>query len=266
MLRSTVEAASSPEPGGSQIQVYQGPGGLFGETGLTNGQTYHYTLFARDDAGLWSSRRTVRVTPADTTAPGAPSITSPANNSYDRDGAFSVAGTAEPGSRVDAYEGTVHKGTSIAAAGTGAWTIALTDVASGRHAYTATATDAWGNISPGSAPRTVMVDQTKPTVRSISPASRATGVSTTANGFATFSEAMHPSTVTRTTVKLLRRGTRSPVAATVSYDVTRKRATLNPMRALVKGATYTATVTRGARDLAGNPLATTRSWSFTTRR
>ncbi len=52
----------------------------------------------------------------------------------------------------------------------------------------------------------------------------------------------------------------------MSYSASSRRATLNPSAALAGGATYTATVTTGAKDLAGNPLAASKSWSFTTRR
>ncbi|PLS83533.1 MAG: hypothetical protein CYG60_21910, partial [Actinobacteria bacterium] len=55
-------------------------------------------------------------------------------------------------------------------------------------------------------------------------------------------------------------------AATVVYDTARKQAVLNPSRDLVRGATYTATVTRGAKDPAGNLLAASKIWSFTVRR
>src|SRR5207302_63468 len=54
----------------------------------------------------------------------------------------------------------------------------------------------------------------------------------------------------------------TPVAGTVSYaGVT---ATFTPASALAPLTAYTATVTTGARDLAGNALATDFSWSFTT--
>jgi len=40
-------------------------------------------------------------------------------------------------------------------------------------------------------------------------------------------------------------------------------ATLNPSANLVAGATYTATITTGATDVAGNSLSAPRTWSFT---
>src|SRR5439155_23683660 len=77
---------------------------------------------------------------------------------------------------------------------------------------------------------------------------------------ATFSEAMDPSTITPGTFTL-KQGT-TAVAGTVSYaGVT---ATFNPLSTLAPNAVHTATVTTGARDLAGNALATDFSWSFTT--
>lgn len=114
-------------------------------------------------------------------------------------------------------------------------------------------------------------DLTAPTVTRVVPADRATGVARTANVTATFSEAMDRSTLTTTTFTL-KRGT-TTVPAVVTYDATLKRATLNPNANLVAGATYTATVTAGAKDVAGNALdqnpATAgnqaRTWRFTVR-
>jgi hypothetical protein len=105
---------------------------------------------------------TVNVTP-DVTAPSAPAITSPADNSYDNDGNFTVSGTAEANSTVELFEGTTSKGTTQAE-GQGNWSKALTGVAQGSHTYTAKATDAAGNISGASNARTVIVDTTAPTV------------------------------------------------------------------------------------------------------
>ncbi|MDQ4025928.1 MAG: Ig-like domain-containing protein, partial [Actinomycetota bacterium] len=109
-------------------------------------------------------------------------------------------------------------------------------------------------------------DKIAPRVRSLSPVHRGRGVSPSANVSATFSERMRSSTLNGTTVKLVRRGTTRAVWATVRYDVARQRVVLDPRRALVRGASYTARVTRGARDLAGNPLYAAKTWSFTVRK
>jgi hypothetical protein len=86
------------------------------------------------------------------------------------------------------------------------------------------------------------------------PANNATGVAQGANVTATFSEAMKASTINTTTFNLKRSGTSTNLSATVTYDATAKKATLNPSANLVSGATYVATVTTGAKDLAGNSL------------
>src|SRR5438105_3859352 len=71
---------------------------------------------------------------------------------------------------------------------------------------------------------------------------------------------MDPLTITPVTFTL-KQGT-TAVADTESYaDVT---ATFNPVRTLAPKTTYTATITTGARNLAGNALATGFCWSFTT--
>ncbi len=207
---------------------------------------------------------------ADTTAPAAPAISSPANNSYDLDGTIAFSGTAEAGSTVRIFEGTTLKGTA-AANSSGAWAKTLSGVANGRHTYTAKATDKANNTSAASAPRTVTVDKVKPKVLGTSPLAGATGIAPKANVTATFSEGMNantlrnPDTLRSTTFKLARKnpdGTTTAVLARVSYSVTTDpttgakvyRATLNPDANLQLGKTYAATVTGGAKDLAGNAL------------
>src|SRR5256885_1737681 len=54
------------------------------------------------------------------------------------------------------------------------------------------------------------------------------------------------------------------VTGAVAYDVPSKIATLTPVSDLAPNAVYTATITIGARDLAGNALAANFVWSFTT--
>ena len=135
----------------------------------------------------------------------------------------------------------------------------------GVHIFEVYAIDRAANRDLTPARRTWKVDTVKPTVTTVSPASSATGISPGANVLATFSEAMRASTLTTTSVKLIRRRTTRPVAATVTYDAARRRVTLNPKSALLRGATYAATVTTGAKDPAGNPLASNKTWSFRVR-
>ena len=92
-------------------------------------------------------------------------------------------------------------------------------------------------------------------------APRSVSLSAAAN--ATFSKAMDPSTITTATFAVTGPGT-TPVAGKVSYDVPTRIATFTPASALADSTTFTATITTGAKDLAGNALASNFVWSFTT--
>jgi hypothetical protein len=112
-------------------------------------------------------------------------------------------------------------------------------------------------------------DNTAPTVSSVVPTDgAATGIALDANVEASFSEAMDVSTITDAKFTLTLGGSgATSVAAAVSYDPTTHKATLNPNVALEAGKTYSAKVkggSTGVRDLAGNPLAADKVWSFTT--
>lgn len=87
-----------------------------------------------------------------------------------------------------------------------------------------------------------------------------TGVAVNASITATFSEAMDASTITTETFTLAQGG--APVAGAVTYVGT--TAIFNPTSNLTASAGYTATVTTGGKDLAGNALAVVKTWSFTT--
>ncbi len=106
-------------------------------------------------------------------------------------------------------------------------------------------------------------DMTAPTVISTTPDASAMNVSVSARPTATFSEAMEPSSITDLSFTL-RAGLNPPVLGTVSYDVLNRRATFKPTNPLDLNILYTATITTVAEDLAGNPLALAKSWSFTT--
>jgi acid phosphatase type 7 len=69
--------------------------------------------------------------------------------------------------------------------------------------------------------------------------------------------------VSNTTFKLTPQGSGTAVGAAVSYDAATKKATLVPTSALSANTTYTAQLTSGIADLAGNALAAV-NWNFTT--
>jgi hypothetical protein len=108
----------------------------------------------------------------------------------------------------------------------------------------------------------VGVDTTPPTVASVSPASGATGVAVNTVVTATFSEALNASTIT-TSSFTLKVGTTS-VSGSVSYNSGTYTATFTPSANLSYSTTYTATLSTAIKDVAGNPLASAYSWSFTT--
>lgn len=103
---------------------------------------------------------------------------------------------------------------------------------------------------------------TAPTVISTDPANAAIGVAINKNISATFSEAMDSlsATTSFTLVNTTLGGT--SVNGTVSYSGT--TAVFSPSGNLAPGTTYTATITTGAKDLAGNALANNYMWNFTT--
>jgi hypothetical protein len=99
-----------------------------------------------------------------------------------------------------------------------------------------------------------------PTVSSTDPVNATTGVIPTQPISANFSKTMDGATLTRATFTLLQ-GT-TPVSGIVSCSDT--TATFTPDSIFKHYASYTATITTGARDLAGNALAVNYVWSFTT--
>lgn len=103
-------------------------------------------------------------------------------------------------------------------------------------------------------------DGTPPAVSSVTPLSGATGVAVNASVTATFSEAVDPATVTASSFTL--KNGASAVSSAVSVNGT--TATLAPNAALASGAIYTAALSTGVKDLAGNALAGAYSWTFTT--
>jgi hypothetical protein len=92
------------------------------------------------------------------------------------------------------------------------------------------------------------------------PLNAAIGVALNANITATFSEEMDAATITTTTFALAQGATSVPGAVTYSGTT----AVFNPTANLAVSTLYTATITTEVTDLAGNALAATKTWSFTT--
>ena len=103
-------------------------------------------------------------------------------------------------------------------------------------------------------------DTTPPTAVSATPLNGTTNVPTNTLIAATFSENMLVSSITSTTFLV------TGPAGTVpgSIITSGPTATFTPSSALASGTIYTATITTGAQDLAGNAMAANYTWSFTT--
>lgn len=106
------------------------------------------------------------------------------------------------------------------------------------------------------------VDNTAPSVTTVAPASGSTNVAVSTSVTITFSEPMNPSTVNTGTFKLS--SSSGDVGGTISYPAGGTAATFTPSSPLVAGTDYTVTVTTGATDVAGNPLASSFFSTFTT--
>src|SRR5580704_3328996 len=99
-----------------------------------------------------------------------------------------------------------------------------------------------------------------PTVTSTYPNNNVTGVALNQPIEFTFSQAMDSSTINSSTFTLMHGSTN--VAGTVTYSGT--TAIFTPSVALAADSTYTATITTGAKNLAGLGLVKNSVWSFAT--
>ena len=109
---------------------------------------------------------------------------------------------------------------------------------------------------------TTAADITLPIVNSTGPLNNATNVARDKVLAVTFSEPMDPLTINEFTFTVVRGKGSTVVPGVVDYSGT--VATFTPTPMLEVGPTYTATITTGAKDLAGNALAANTSWVFST--
>jgi hypothetical protein len=99
-----------------------------------------------------------------------------------------------------------------------------------------------------------------PSGASTSPVNNVTGVARDKEIAFTFSEAMDPSTINKTTFTLKQGSTN--IEGEVTYSGT--TAKFSPAALLASATTYTATITTGAKNLAGKGLSKDAVWNFTT--
>ena len=101
-----------------------------------------------------------------------------------------------------------------------------------------------------------------PTVVSVGPVNGSSTACPATIVIATFSEAMNPATINTSTFTVM--GPNSAgVTGQVTYNSTSNVATFTPSAALTVGTQYTATITTGVQNQAGNALAGNYVWSFT---
>ena len=132
------------------------------------------------------------------------------------------------------------------------------------YTYTVEAVDGAGNVSGQSnaaVATTLAANATPPTVSATSPADAATNIAANSAITVTFSEAMLQSTLSINTFKLTTQAG-APIAGTVSASST--AATFTPSAPLAASTPYTATITTGATNSAGNALAANFTWNFAT--
>jgi OOP family OmpA-OmpF porin len=102
-------------------------------------------------------------------------------------------------------------------------------------------------------------DTIAPTVSFTAPVDGATAAPVNQKVNAAFSKAMDPATITAATFTL--KQDKTPVTGEVTSAAS--TATFTPARKFEKGKVYTATITTGAKDLAGNALERDYMWRFT---
>jgi hypothetical protein len=127
--------------------------------------------------------------------------------------------------------------------------------------YQITARAHFGASTATSAPLTVNVDRTPPTIMTKTPLPNATNVDLTVPIVVTMSEALAPPTVTGSTVQLSNGGNAVPSKTLLSADGTTLTITLSQRQSLSLPATIQELLPGTITDLAGNPLSTT-SWTW----
>jgi uncharacterized membrane protein len=198
---------------------------------------------------------------SDTTPPSSPTgLAATAVSSTEINLSWSASATNEGVTGYKVY----RNGTVIATVATTSHTEAALN-ASTQYCYDITASDAAGNESAHSAQTcattTGLTDATPPTITSTLPANSGTDIAVDTQLAVVFGKAMNGATLNAKTFSLAD-ASKNPIGGTVSYSG--RTATFSPTNILAPSQTYTATIAAEVTDLAGNPLGSVYSWTFTT--
>lgn len=138
---------------------------------------------------------------------------------------------------------------------------AISGLSDGSHTLEVTAIDLAGNQS---APITYTwtVDTTAPVVKTSSPADKSTNIQLNYVLKAIFSKPMDADTI-NSSAFIVKAGT-NVVSGSIAYDAASKSAIFTPSQLLEANKIYTAAVSTGIKDLAGNSLAANYDWTFKT--
>jgi hypothetical protein len=177
---------------GSNVSIYDGAtllGAVIADgsgawtftTGTLTDATHSFSATADDGLGHISAASTVLAVTVDTVAPSAPTISSYSTDSgtvgdgVTNDNTLTFTGTAAAGATVSVYDGATFLGTAIAT-GSGAWTFTTGALTDATHSFSATASDAAGNVSAASSVLAVTVDTVAPSAPTISTYSSDSGI------------------------------------------------------------------------------------------
>jgi hypothetical protein len=262
-------------------------------SGLSEGP-HSFSLTARDSLGNMSGTTisrswTIDLTPPDTTLDPNVGPTG-GTTTQDNDPVFSFSSSAsdlasfECNLQGPGFTSTAYTACNTPGSTSGTFTKNYTNLNDGTYTFKVRAKDTATNVDASPAERTWTI-LNRPTVltNSLTPLKGATGVSRTTMVQATFSEAMAPTSITNSATHVSRtfklqqwnatRKTWKAVPATVILSNGDKTATLDPFgatetgeKALAARTKFKATITTGATDASGNPLAKTFTWTFTTGR
>jgi len=234
---------------------------------LTNGTTYYVNVKAYDNAGNVSTCASSNGITVDTAAPsGTVSINS--GNTYTNSTNVTLTLTCSDATsgcyqmRIS-NDGTFDTEVWETFAASKAWTIATGD---GTKTVYVMFKDNAANETAAATTGTITLDTSAPSVSSTTPTSGATGVSVSTDVTANFTNGpIKCSTVTAGTTFHLRQGSTCAgtlVTATLQSCAS-TQAVLRPSAVLSGSTQYTACLTSGITDEAGNAL-TAYNWSFTT--